>query len=173
MRLSLVRLAVLLLVTAPSVSSLFAQSSPCSASEHRQFDFWLGDWDVFDRGASTPSARARVTSEFDGCVVREVYDQVDGLHGESLSSYDAKAGQWQQTWVTNRGQLLVIHGKRDGTALAFDGWTREGVKETLVRARWVPDAEGVRETAERSTDGGRTWTPWFDVVFRKRAAGRP
>jgi hypothetical protein len=23
-----------------------------------------------------------------------------------------------------------------------------------------------RETADRSTDGGKTWTPWFDIVFR-------
>lgn len=55
--------------------------------------------------------------------------------------------------------------------MSFEGWIREGAKETLVRARWAPGAEGVRETAERSSDGGRTWNPWFDVVFRRRAAG--
>jgi hypothetical protein len=25
---------------------------------------------------------------------------------------------------------------------------------------------GVRETAVTSTDGGTTWQPWFDLVFR-------
>jgi hypothetical protein len=26
----------------------------------------------------------------------------------------------------------------------------------------------VRETADTSADGGKTWTPWFDLEFRPR-----
>jgi ketosteroid isomerase-like protein len=37
----------------------------------------------------------------------------------------------------------------------------------LVRGVWKPDSVGVRETAERSSDDGKTWTPWFDLSFRK------
>jgi hypothetical protein len=43
---------------------------------------------------------------------------------------------------------------------------------SLVRGIWVPQRGSVRETAERSKDGGRTWEPLFDIVFRKhKAAG--
>ena len=37
----------------------------------------------------------------------------------------------------------------------------------LVRGTWKPENGGVRETAVTSTDGGRTWKPWFDLVFRR------
>lgn len=36
----------------------------------------------------------------------------------------------------------------------------------LVRGSWKPVNDGVRETAVTSLDGGKTWTPWFDLVFR-------
>jgi hypothetical protein len=69
--------------------------------------------------------------------------------------------------VTNRGQLLVIEGgmQRDrmiltGTDPAADGGP------AIVRGIWYREGLGVRETAETSRDGGRTWKPWFDIVFR-------
>ena len=80
-------------------------------------------------------------------MVRERYEDATGLRGESFSSYDSQAGTWQQTWVTNRGQLLVIHGRRDGEAMVFSGWMHEGMREWLVRATWKPEGEAVRETA--------------------------
>ena len=33
-------------------------------------------------------------------------------------------------------------------------------------ACWRVDLADVREKADRSTDGGKTWTPLFDIVFR-------
>lgn len=153
-------------MSAFSASSVHAQGS-CAGPLHREFDFWLGTWEVFERGSATKSADVRVTAELDGCVIREAYEDPNGLRGVSLSSYDTTAGEWQQTWITNRAQLLVIRGHRDGQMLAFTGWIRESATETLVRATWAPDGDGVRETAERSTDGGRTWRPWFDLSFRR------
>jgi hypothetical protein len=38
--------------------------------------------------------------------------------------------------------------------------------ETLVRGTWKPVNGGVREIGVTSTDGGTTWKPWFDLVFR-------
>jgi hypothetical protein len=145
----------------------------CDTPKHREFDFWLGTWDVFERGTTTKIADAVVTSELDGCVIREVYKDRGGLRGESLSSYDARSNQWQQTWLTNRGQLLVINGEREGTSLTFTGWIRQGTTETLVRATWTPEPEGVHETADRSTDHGKSWSRWFDLSFRRSADRRP
>jgi len=84
----------------------------CSASEHRQFDFWAGDWDVFEvNNRDSVVAHARVERILEGCALREVYDGRNGLSGQSLSIYDAGRGLWHQSWVTNHGQLLVIEGR--------------------------------------------------------------
>ena len=37
-----------------------ALSAKCVAAAYRQFDFWVGDWDVFDVGSSIPVAHARI-----------------------------------------------------------------------------------------------------------------
>ena len=166
-----VTLLALLLIACGDPSTARAQSPACNAPAYREFDFWLGQWDVFERGSSTKTADVLVTAELGGCVIRETYEDTTGLRGVSLSSYDAQAERWQQTWVTNRGQLLVIHGRRAASGMSFAGWMHETDGETQVRATWAPDGDGVRETAERSRDGGTTWTPWFDLSFRHRSPG--
>ena len=45
---------------------------------------------------------------------------------------------------------------------------------SLLRGIWWPDGMNVRSKAERSKDGGKTWSPVFDIVFRphREGAGR-
>jgi hypothetical protein len=41
----------------------------CATPEYREFDFWVGDWDVFETGSPTKVADARVDRILDGCVL--------------------------------------------------------------------------------------------------------
>ena len=157
----------------PSAVSRAGQASnpaPCFAPEYHQFDFWLGDWDSFDFGTSTQNAHIRVTPALDGCVVHEDYQSVDGHKGQSFSIYDASRKVWHQTWVTNRGQLLVIEGKFQSGEMVLSGsnLTSTGEKRE-VRGVWKPIEGGVQETAVVSFDGGKTWKPWFDLMFRRHS----
>jgi ketosteroid isomerase-like protein len=43
-------------------------------------------------------------------------------------------------------------------------------KEKQIRGTWKPSEGGVRETAVSSTDAGKTWAPWFDLMFRPHVA---
>jgi ketosteroid isomerase-like protein len=152
-----------------SAVPLAGQSSKpaCFAPEYHQFDFWLGDWDSFDFGTTTQDAHIRVTRMLDGCVIHEDYQSVDGHKGQSFSIYDASRKVWHQTWVTNRGQLLVIEGEFQTGEMVLSGsdLTSTGEKRE-VRGVWKPVEGGVRETAVVSFDGGKTWKPWFDLIFR-------
>lgn len=94
----------------------------CAAEEFRQFDFFAGDWDTYDVADSTKIvARNRVTIILDGCVLREVYQQTNGLVGESFSLYDASRGRWHQSWFTNRGSLLLLDGGLEGDRMVLTG----------------------------------------------------
>ena len=140
----------------------------CATPEFRQFDFFAGDWDTYD--VADPSkvvARNRVTVVLDGCSVREVYQQNDGLVGESLSIYDATRRGWHQSWVTNRGSLLLLNGGMESGRMVLTGPDRAADDmPSLLRGIWWKEGMNVREKAERSVDGGKTWTPVFDIVFR-------
>jgi ketosteroid isomerase-like protein len=153
--------------------ALYAQTSKpiaCSAAAYREFDFWLGEWDVFEEGGSTREARATVTRIQNDCGLREQYDGADGSSGESMSMYDPSTGEWQQTWLSNRGQVVFIQGTLQGQAMILSGTDHHAGSKRLVRGVWKPESAGVRETAETSADGGKTWTPWFDLSFRKHSA---
>jgi ketosteroid isomerase-like protein len=145
--------------------------APCAAPEYRQFDFWVGDWDVYEASGGDRVARVRVDRVLDACALREDYRGANGTHGQSFSVYDAPRKVWHQTWVTNRGQLLTIEGGPEGGQMTLAGSYRDAHgEETRVRGTWKPVAGGVRETAVTSGDGGKTWQPWFDLLFREGKA---
>ena len=130
----------LLLATGP------VPAPACATPAHRAFDFWAGDWDGYDVGAEdTKAARVTVERALDGCALYEVYEGTNGLVGRSLSVYDAARGAWHQTWVTNRGQLLMVDGRMDGDAIVFEGTN--------------PGADGRRSTASFHTVRGTMTSP--------------
>jgi ketosteroid isomerase-like protein len=139
-------------------------SAACSAPEYRQFDFWSGDWDAFDTdNPNKVAARVRVERILDGCVLHEIYDGADGLHGESFSIYDAARKQWHQSWVTNRGQLLMVDGNFQNGEMVLSG--KDTSKNSEIRVTWKKVEGGVREIAT-TTSAEKKTTPWFDMMFR-------
>lgn len=169
--------AIALISGVSAVAGAAADTPPsarCSAIEYRQFDFWIGDWDTFEaEDLNGPSiARAQITPLVNGCALHERYEQPDGLVGDSILSFDPVRRQWQQTWVTNRGAIMVLWGElRDG-ALVLEGEVHLHDGATVLqRITWRAEGEAVRESAVLSRDGGAHWEPAFDVLFRRHAEG--
>lgn len=151
--------------------SAAAPPSGCSAPEYHQMDFWIGDWDTYesDDPSGAVVARAQVAPIAQGCAIHELYEQNDGLIGDSILSYDPVRKQWQQTWVTNRGSIMVIHGELKDGAMVLEGEVHLANGTTVLqRISWKAQGAGVREWAVLSKDGGKTWTPSFDVLFVRR-----
>ena len=166
-----------MLLCAGDLSAAPPAAPACAAPEYRQFDFWLGDWEVYESAApGTRVARVQVEPVLKGCGVLEIYAGEDGHEGRSFSIYDATRRLWHQTWITNRGQLLLIEGGFKSGSMQLEGadLAAYGARTRLVRGTWEPTGTGVREVAQRSLDGGKTWQPWFDLQFRRHVGqGRP
>src|SRR5262249_37414029 len=158
------------IVAAVLAGAAIAQPGLCTAPEYRQLDFWVGDWDVFEASGTTKAAQVRVEKILGGCVLLEHYEDPTGLRGQSFTTYNATLRVWHQTWVTNRGQLLTLDGQWQDGVLVLTGPDQA---DGLVRGLWKQAPDGLRETAARSRDNGKTWSPWFDLVFRPRANPGP
>jgi ketosteroid isomerase-like protein len=141
--------------------------APCTSPAHRQFDFWIGDWDVFEVRSPTKVAHVRIDSILNGCVLREDYQATDGHAGQSFTIYDATRNIWHQTWVTSQGVLLEIEGKFESGQMVLSGKNQQGA---LVRGTWKPVNGKVHEIAVKSADGGKTWQLWFDLMFHRSAS---
>ena len=166
----------LLAIMAPAFAAPAANPAApnCPAAEFHQLDFWLGDWDTQDKDAkdTISVARTHVDPIAAGCAVHELYEQTDGLIGDSILSYDPVRKQWQQTWVTNRGSIMQIYGVFKDGVLTLQGETHLRDGRTIgQRITWKAEGTGVRETGVSSKDGGKTWEPYFDVLFIKHVGG--
>lgn len=139
-------------------------TAACVAPIYHQFDFWVGEWDVFDVDSEDKVAHARIDSILGGCVLREDYQPKDGDEGQSFTIYDITRNVWHQTWVTSGGTLLEIEGTFGDSQVVLRGKNQKG---EMVRGTWEPLNGEVRETAVRSSDAGRSWKPWFDIIFRR------
>lgn len=156
------------------VPAALAQPAPsCTAQEHRQFDFWLGEWDV-KLASGKEAGRNRIVALHGGCALLEDWRGNGGYTGSSLSLYDRDAKRWHQTWVDSSGGLLQLDGAFADGAMTLSGVSVEAgppAKKTLQRVRWTPQPDGrVRQLWEASENDGNDWKVVFDGWYTKRAA---
>jgi len=140
----------------------------CQASEHRQLDFWVGNWDVMTRGQQ--AGTNLVTLEEGGCLVHEHWTGAQGGTGQSFNFYNREDGEWHQVWVSSSGNVLDLAGSYADGTLTYRGETRQPDGTTLRhRLSFHANADGtVRQLWETSSDSGATWTTTFDGLYRKR-----
>ena len=60
----------------------------CTSAQHRQFDFWVGPWDVYPTGKDKLVAHSLIENLYSGCVIRENWMPFKGTDGGSLNTYD-------------------------------------------------------------------------------------
>jgi hypothetical protein len=140
----------------------------CSAPEHRQFDFWLGTWDVTVAGK--PAGVNRIESDLKGCVLVEQWTAASGGRGTSLNFYDRQTRAWNQTWIDQQGGALHLKGGLAGDRMVLQSDPLPDAKgvPTVQRITWSPEpAGGIRQHWESTSDGGKTWTTAFDGKYVK------
>jgi hypothetical protein len=145
-----------------------AVADPCSLAEYRQFDFWIGDWQV-TRPDGTVAGTNRITREYGGCVLHEHYATEKGYSGESLNSYDAGRKVWHQTWVDSSGTLLLLEGGLRGHDMVLEGSTADD-KGIVTRHRitWTPNVDGTVRQHWESLDPAGQWVTAFDGLYHRR-----
>jgi hypothetical protein len=161
-------LPMIFVASAALAASPTPSPAPCSAPEHRQFDFWVGDWQV-----AKPDGKAagtnHITREYGGCVLHEHYATPSGYTGESLNAYDGSRKVWHQTWVDSGGLLLTLEGGWDGKAMVMSG-DAPGPDGVIRKQRitWTPNADGSVRQLWETADGKGAWTVAFDGRYTKK-----
>jgi tetratricopeptide (TPR) repeat protein len=150
----------------PRFVALVERFKPCSTPEYRQFDFWVGDWNVESAAAPGTVSHNRITLINDGCTLREEYETRQGYAGTSLNFYDSARKVWHQTWIDNQGGGLLLEGGLRGTEMVLQS---ADVGGQVQRITWTPLPDGrVRQHWQSTSDGGRTWTTAFDGTYTRR-----
>lgn len=149
-------------------ASAQAPAPACTSAEHRQFDFWLGEWNVHTESGKLAGTNS-IKREIGGCVLHERYDTGRGYSGESFNIYDAPRKVWHQTWVDSGGLLLLLEGTlRDGKMILEGQTTGADGKVTKHRITWTPHADGSVRQFWESTGAAGEWTVAFDGRYTRK-----
>jgi tetratricopeptide (TPR) repeat protein len=153
------------------VQALLAKSAtPCMVTpEHRQFDFWVGEWNVMNPQGQLAGTNS-VQRVVDGCVIFENWAGSQGGSGKSFNYYDKNDSKWHQLWVGSGGGAVHFSGEYKDGAMRYQAvnLAANGTK-TLQRMTFFKlEGDKVRQLWETSTDDGKTWTVAFDGMYVKK-----
>ena len=125
---------------------------PCSGPEHRQLDFWVGEWIATwtNPNGSQGTGRNVITrNEYGDCVITERFSTDDGsFKGFSISTYVTPAREWRQTWMDDQGGYFDLFGG------PVSGQPHIFALETYRRS---PNARFARMIWENVSADGFTW----------------
>lgn len=87
------------------------QKAPCSGEKYSQFDFWEGNWNVYDKTGKLVGTNQLIKMQ-SNCVMQENWVSKTGpSRGTSYNYYNRTDDSWNQVWVDNSGFSLVLKGK--------------------------------------------------------------
>lgn len=156
-------------------SRAYLASHPCeSLAAARQFDFWLGTWDVYQ--TANPAVKTGVnviTRQSGGCVLLESWESQGAHSGVSINYFDPTNGKWKQKWAGSGQDIVEFYdGAYSDGAMRFkfdnpnaDGTTAVGAGR-LTFTNLEPGK--VRQHAEQTSDGGKTWQTQYDFLYLLR-----
>ncbi len=159
--------------TPPAAPSQQPPPSPCKTQpEYRQFDFWIGEWEVEVKGApaSRPKPQSSIQLILGDCVVFENWMPPNNPGGKSFNLYNRVTKKWEQTWVdSSGGTIKFTGGLQDGNMHYTSETPQADGKVVLGRMTYFPVSKGrVRQLWETSNDGGKTWSVAFDGMYVRK-----
>lgn len=164
----------LALIVAVSVGFSLQAQSPCKMDTHyRQFDFWVGDWDVYKYGTDTLAGTNEVLKLLNDCVIQENWESAGSNYaGKSYNSFDPSANKWRQTWVDNQGVTLQFEGYLKDAKMQLAGFSHEkNGKLVYHRLIYTKMQDGtVRQQWDKSYNR-EDWTPLFDGLYVPKGSG--
>lgn len=150
---------------------LQAQLPPsCDADAYRQFDFWVGAWDVYDVQGQKVGENI-ISSEEGGCLLVERWTASSGGTGQSYNFYNPDTDEWRQVWVARGSIIDYTGGLGEDGSMNLEGTLtpRSGGRAQPFRGRWTPLEDGsVQQTFWLKNAETGAWDVWFDGNYRKQ-----
>ncbi|MGK7295615.1 MAG: hypothetical protein ACNS61_07310 [Candidatus Wenzhouxiangella sp. M2_3B_020] len=141
------------------------------ASPYRDFDFWVGDWEVFDPESDRKLGENTITLREKGCLIVERWNGARGGTGMSMNFYDPLKKAWRQVWQSPWGFIDYTGGADEQGRMVLEGTIHSNARGTSsdFRGRWTPNDDGtvLQEFWQRNAETGE-WDPWFVGEYRPR-----
>lgn len=142
----------------------------CTEAPFRDFDFWVGTWDVTTPNGQTAGTN-RITLEEGGCLLVERWSGASGGTGQSYNYVDRDTGQWRQVWVSS-GFTIDYSGRLDADGvMRLEGriaYAANPENNGPFRGAWTLREDGtVEQSFHQYSKDMDDWVPWFTGIYSK------
>lgn len=139
----------------------------CCSDNHKNFDFWIGEWEVTNKDG-TKAGQNIIVKDEGNCVLRENWTSATaGYTGTSINFYNLTTEQWEQLWIDNSGNHLKLKGNRIGNQmiLSSDVFEHTNGKLYVNRITWTSNPNGTVRQLWEVLDKGKVVNTLFDGLY--------
>jgi tetratricopeptide (TPR) repeat protein len=154
---------------------LFETIYPCAKEPHaHDFDFWIGDWNVYPTGSQFLVGHSHVESMAGECAILENWTSTQSETGKSFNFYEPQTGKWEQDWIGSggfaAGRQRYYNGVYKESAMHFTYETTNAKREkhTGNFIFYNIDKNTVRQYQDVSADGRKTFTVSYDLTYKRK-----
>lgn len=140
----------------------------------RHFDFWIGEWAVFNNADGSRAGTNRIEAAHGGCVLIESWESARGGGGTSVNYYDNVTGRWRQVWVATNYSIDIAGGLDGEGRMVLEGELHDyrSRRSFPFRGTWTPlDERTVRQLFEQRNPETGEWEVWFDGRYERMGGG--
>ncbi len=103
----------------------------CTTVAYKQFDFWIGIWNVYDVKSKLIGTNTVVKMP-NACTIQENWSSKTSTNkGTSYNYYDVTDNTWNQLWIDNAGSILKLKGKLIGKNMVLKSDLITGKKKSF------------------------------------------
>lgn len=176
----LLALTVLAIFTCASRANA-QQTSPaviaqCAGPESpwRDFDFFVGEWAVFDPDSGQKYGDNNLTLSESGCLIMGRWINVNGGTGSSMNFYDPLQNKWRQLWQSAPAFVDQSGSLDNEGRMQMDGrifYHRSGISAQF-RGTWTPiNPDRFLQEFWQYDSASEQWNLWFRGEYRRKKSG--
>ena len=167
---SLISLFCLFLLNPLQSQNLQESQCPCCTDNHNSFDFWIGEWEVFDTLGNIQGTN-RIEKIVKNCIISENWEGKSNYLGKSYNYFNNVDSTWNQLWIDQNGNQLIMkgHGSDGKMVLQSDLTTGRSGTEYRNRITWTRQENGdVVQQWDVVSKEGKILSTAFYGIYRKK-----
>jgi hypothetical protein len=161
----------------PAPAAAAAENSaagPCDTPQHHQFDFWVGDWQVFEAKSNQLVGYDRVEKQSHGCIVQQNLTMITDLYrgpgvgyrmsGIGVNRFDGE--NWLELWADDTWGAIALRGTLDAHG-SMVLTTLTPSRNRDLRLVWERRPDGsVRTLQYVAPAGSGKWQLFGELIYR-------
>ena len=162
-------LGIAMLFLNHSNAQIKPENCNCCAENYQSFDFWLGEWNVFNTDNQLIGENS-ITKQYDNCVLLEKWVSKKILKGTSYSFFNNMDASWNQIWIDNTGYILQLKGAFNNNSMVLkSNLLKQNGKEFYNQITWFKNNDGtVTQLWETFTPDNKKIAELFRGIYKKK-----